>query len=521
MGVFLHLSISPHQISAEDWKSVYAETLNLLEKFPFLDVESNENGYLYAQPSAHREDIIGRYAGWRVCGDMISGDTTEYFYLVDDIEYYRENGGGVWCGKTQGAPAHIPLLAIACLICHRFPDSTKVSGDISASQCRRAVGWANHYLEVPIDVPIDAEFERLLTALYADGVDDEALLDSFFERTLQACTAEMGAFLKERLASSLLESYYKKELIEAWKHDEVRLVWLMECVEEYLELQLDFHTLCCLILDPSEGIGLEPRVFMEKLLTRNLHVPVEERGHCDTKRSHVSRDDGGVDTVQSLLEMALAAFMRARKPNVNAYLPLEQICAGFESALGSGDYMSMAQELLQDRQNAMGHDLQNLLSSGADGYVEQSSEVCEKSDETDTYEISTMRETILYREGDTIAPHIHGKLLSFMRQLRELCNDEFMDDFLNMSEEERKRWFYEHYKILIPKEIEDMFFSRIMDNDYIRRYVVLYGVRVDLRIEAEVRALLWNPELLDSYWMLSTEEVEQTGLGTDGEGEAR
>ena len=55
-----------------------------------------------------------------------------------------------------------------------------------------------------------------------------------------------------------------------------------------------------------------------------------------------------------------------------------------------------------------------------------------------------------------------------------------------------------------------MFFARIMDDDYIRRYVILYGLEVTPAIEDAVRAVLWNPALLDRYWALAEEGSGQT-----------
>lgn len=59
-----------------------------------------------------------------------------------------------WGSKTQGLDYHIPLLAIGCLLETRFPDAVAVSGDITLSQCRKAVDWANQFLSKSIMVPV-------------------------------------------------------------------------------------------------------------------------------------------------------------------------------------------------------------------------------------------------------------------------------------------------------------------------------------------------------------------------------
>ena len=513
MGVFLNLYISPDQIQAEDWKRVYQETLILLDKFPFLDRVEDENGYRYERNTAHREKVARGYAGWETCGDILNGSNMEAFFLIEDIEYYRKTGGGVWSAKTQGMPGHIPLLAISCLICHRFPGAAEVSGDISASQCRRAVEWANMYLETPIDVPTEADFKRLLPSLRADGIKEDKILEAFFELTLQAHTADMGNFLRESLPPALLENHYRKALTKAWESSKPNICYLRDRMKDYLTLQLDFRTLCRLILNPAEGIGLEPRVFMEELLKMKLHVPVVEKECFDNAISHASRDDGDVDTVESLLYLAWAMMSGVSNQNVEAYLPLEEICADFESVLGAGNYMAMAQELLQEIKASAAYEKQESLYDGPDSRMKQARDKWEKLHspaETEEYDISDLKEAVLYEEGNTISPQVHDSLVVLTSRLQELCTDEFMVGFSRGSEEKRKEWFHDHYSVLIPKEVEDMFFARIMDNDYIRRYVILYRLEVTSAIQDAVRALLWNPALLDRYWALAEEEKGRT-----------
>ena len=78
-----------------------------------------------------------------------------------------------------------------------------------------------------------------------------------------------------------------------------------------------------------------------------------------------------------------------------------------------------------------------------------------------------------------------------------------------MGEEKRKAFFYANYRILIPKEIEDEFFSRIMEDEYIERYVALYSVEVTENVRWVIRGFLWNPELLNHYWELAVLDTEK------------
>ncbi len=154
------------------------ESLKLVQAFPFLDQVEKEtkqgNRYFCAARTQERKDLFGGHVGWLSMGDMITGDNTEDFAMVRDLDVYKknvtddgtDNGAdiltdriypkdypeitavghkkvdSVFFNKTQGEASHLYLLAVACLITDRFPDAAMVFGDISAGQCRAAVRWA-------------------------------------------------------------------------------------------------------------------------------------------------------------------------------------------------------------------------------------------------------------------------------------------------------------------------------------------------------------------------------------------
>lgn len=85
------------------------------------------------------------------------------------------------------------LLAIGCLIADRFPKAALISGNISLKQCKRAVRWANRYLEKPISVPVTMSVERLLARLQKADIPQEMLLEVFLGITRNDVDAQMGA----------------------------------------------------------------------------------------------------------------------------------------------------------------------------------------------------------------------------------------------------------------------------------------------------------------------------------------
>lgn len=532
MGVFLNLSIVPDRISSEEWFAVYQETLILLEKFPFLDSVKAGNGYCYAAQSAHRENVLEDYAGWCVVGDMHNGSHMESFFLISDIGYYKKKvhecetnkqdilccglseelkveeppSVWVWGAKTQGQPAHLGLLAIGCLLCHRFPDAAYVHGDISAAQCQRSVEWANQYLEEPIDVPVTADAKRLLPRLMASGLSERDILPAFHQLTLEPCFGEVGACLRENFPTRVIEDYYKERLLPHERR-EGKLYLNQRSVKEYLELGLDFRALCRMVMVDPDGNLLTPRDFLKVLLGMKLHVPLDEKTIYDYVASPKDRGTAEVETVSSMLLRALFAIHGAGNRNVAAHIPFNEILSVFEEVVGTGDYRLMAEELLEEIDTSIVNKNQNDVYDGPESFYrtsrERDKENAEKEDTQVNYDIASPDDVICFEDGDTVEPKLHDCLINYASQLREIGETTYREAVKEMNESMRKKFFHHHYRILIPKEIEDRFFSRIMKEEFIVRYIALYSVEVTDGIYWAIRGFLWNPALLDHYWELA------------------
>lgn len=528
MGIFINLSIVPDRISAGKWSEVYRETLILLEHFPFLDRVKAENGYYYAARAKHCIDVNDCYAGWHVAGDMCTGSTMESFCLIDDIAYYQNKTrmyeandqdillndlsseimvegpptAWVWGAKTQGRPAHLYLLAIGCLICHRFPNAALVSGDISAAQCHKAVEWANQYLGSPIDVPVTADAARLLPRLLSSGLKECDILAAFYQLTLEPCHGEMGDYLRANLPEQIIEQYYKQEL-QPRERSENKLYLKRSAVKEYLGLGFDLSTLCRMVLIDTDGNKLQPRELMKVLLEMKLHVPFDEKVLYDFVSSPKDRGSAEIETVNGLMLSALFAIHGGRNRNVAAYIPLEEIVFTFESVVGIGDYNAMVAELLEEIEASKAYKHQNELYDGANSIYREEKQRCEMETDEAQYDIVRREDVISYCEGNTIEPGIHAGLLNYAKQLREIGEKNYASYVKGLDEVTRKEFFHKSCRVLIPKEIEDMFFAKIMEDKYIVRYVGLYSVEVPDSVSWAIRGFLWNPELLDHYWAIA------------------
>jgi hypothetical protein len=531
MGIFIQLHIAPERIEPKAWKDVYKESLQIVKAFPFLMRVQGEDGCYYAKRSEHTKNLDKGYSGWGSDGDMRDGPNTEYYQLIDDIQYYRErcgrygvedsagevlldalrDGSGegrypqqtidIWGNKSQGKLSHIPLLAVACLICDRFPDAAFVDGDISAGQCRRAVRWANERLKQPIRVPTTADMERLLPRLKAAIPDELECLKSFFEVSLEGKNAKVGAFLQKEFSPETMAAYWREELKPYHREDGID----RRNMREYLVLGLDFPTLCRLAMTDPEGNRLPPEEFMRELLKCKLHVPSKETWDY-SKTSRERGDDESVDDVEDLLRKAWMSMFGGSNRNVDAYLPLEKICQGFQAALGTDfDAVGLAKGILQedkpDEESA-----QSVFYDDPNSVFQQRiEEVKEKQKVEAEYDISRIEDLMdfcQYEDGSysSVMPRIDEWMVKNAQALRGFA-EETWDEFSALDAEGRAKWFRDYYRILIPEKLHKKILENIMDDDYIRLYTAAY--RIDCRdndIHTLAHALLWNEDLLRYYW---------------------
>lgn len=371
MGIEIYLSIFPDRIAPEAWAAVYQETLKVLDNFAFMDVVKGKYGMYFATKARHRDNLFDGYRGWHSAGDLVTGWNTEDFYLVENINYYRDrqhNDNGkdillihaqddkeldppsaafVFGAKTQGMFSHIPLLAVACLVTHRFPDAALVHGDITDGQCERAVDWINTFLDDPIDIPYTADMTRLVPRLLNAGLPNNRILELVFRTTLQAKDAWLGAYLKEHLSTEQINSYFFEQLLFQ-RHG--REIWLLSIpmLRQYLEMGFDFRELCSMVLGDHER-KQDPELFLNDLLHMKLHIEIDKKNLFDVSASpDETGDRKKVATVSDQLFRAFAMMHGAGNKNVNAYIPLEQIKADMHSVLGDDGFDEMFDRVVSE-----------------------------------------------------------------------------------------------------------------------------------------------------------------------------
>ena len=520
MGVYLYLSIVPNRISADQWHGVYQETLTLLEQFPFLDKFQAENGLWYAIQSRHRDDLFsGECGGWRSFGDMVHGSDTESFYLADDINHYAvkepDNGADIlfvatndidadtppirriWADKTQGNASHIYLLAIACLICHRLPDATLIDGDISAGQCRRAVAWANQFLSEPIDVPVTVDMTRLLPRLQNTHIPNGQILDAFLQLSLEARNVKMGQYLSEHLEPSVIEAHFRRAL-DICPDKEGKMCLNRGVLKTYLQLGLDFSTLCRIVLAEENKKKLEPDNFMELILEMKLHI--QEKDTSDMTMSSRDRADSErADTVWGQLLQITLKMRGGSNLNVDAYMPLDEICAGIQTAVGKGyDAKAAAERLLAKGTEDSEESIQSAFYDNPESSIRKRIE--KKIEAIQSYDIWGYDDLAEYQEGDSVRPSLETDIISMLHTMAGFADDN-LEEYCLMTEDERRKWFTDHYQILLPEEVHQAILDHVMDEAISRRYLAIFLTKVDSEnIGYFIHALLWNPFFLNHYW---------------------
>ena len=204
MGIYIHLSIMPHRISADEWHETYMETLALLQGYPggmmglhYESIGAAKRVVKSRRLEHHIEDPKKRH--WHVIGDLKSKETAESFMFDYDLDDYRSRVGRppsgkgenddiilsiiedkddyceVFSDKTQGFPYHIPVLAVAMAVETRFPKYAHVSGDIDDDQARAAQAFARSVLKREIALPLSVDVPRLFKKLCEHYQEDEAL----------------------------------------------------------------------------------------------------------------------------------------------------------------------------------------------------------------------------------------------------------------------------------------------------------------------------------------------------------
>jgi hypothetical protein len=278
--------------------------------------------------------------------------------------------------------------------------------------------------------------------------------------------------------------------------------------ENCKHLGLDFPTLCRLTMTDPEGNQLQPEAFMRELLKSKLHINDKETWDY-SKTSSERGDDESVDDVWDLLRKAFFSMCGGRNRNVDAYIPLEKICEGFQDALGADfDAAGLAERILQEEGvEASQRSAQAVLYDDPNSsFQKRIQEEQEKQEDEAKYEVATVNDLMDFVQKEdgsytSVMPSFDQWMLGNAQSMREFANHAW-PEFSALDAEGRKKWFQTHYQMLITERLHQKMWEHIMDEDFIRPYIAVFMIdcnRSDT-IHIMTHALLWNETLLRYYW---------------------
>lgn len=531
MGIFLNFTICPERIPDHRWEEVYEEALRMVEPCDLLDCICLErNGLKYAAARKTEERVLSEGGlGICICGTMDSGFDMEQFELFRrkprlggtgkpdngaDILFFDCSGSEepdfpeptgtytLWSDKTQGRPGHIPLLAIACLFADRFPDAVSIGGDITAGQCRAAVKLANQSLERPIQTPVTCRAEALALRLRGLDIPAQKQLAAFFRFFLDKLTPETGQILNRVFPEGALYQYFRARAAEG------ETAGLRDTLRDYLLLRLDPPALFRMLVQDPAG----PRLALEKALSLlfdwQVHIPVGDKNCVDPLAldAAVDGDAESPHEIEALMGRAFFSMLAGRNRSLPVYLPLGTIRAACRQTFPGGDTDALIDRLLAElvpderQQKVYGSDggsLLNRMYQQAEDQLKQAA----------AYDLNEPQDLRRWRPGLTIAPGLEETLLQMMRKIRTFSTEHDFSEFLALDRAERENYFIRLNRyVLIYETSWDYIFSRVMDNDYIERFFLLFRVDCCYKtVHDLVSALLRNHSLIDMLWEQTSE----------------
>lgn len=521
MGISIDLYVS-HNITQEEWKPVYEESLKLAEKFCLMDIELTEvyGEKLYCGvPTC--EKMVENGIGWNAVGDYRTMNRVESFSLPKDIlawaedlillrkclmesnnlseeqifepllnmpEVYsrlgvkdkrRGNCYSLWGGKTQGEPYHIYLLAIACMIEERLEGKAAVAGDITIGQCRKAVRLVNEVLDKPIRLPARCDLERLYQRVRNLPLKTEEVLNVFNNLYMGEKDKNYGDFVREHFS--------KEEYNYAWKHEfkgkKIGTFGFDLTAKEYFNMHNSLEELCDFVEFVDKDGQEHYERFVEKIMGMNMFLEEKDLRDC----LEIQKESEATYSINTLA--AQFAFAGAHNKSVNYYMPLVKIQEVLVERLGKfcnvekiiKDYIDMQKE-----EKSPSTRLNDLLDTAVGEYKKDTAE----------YDICNVHDLMFYKKGEHISPKLEKNSLSYLKFYEGLCTEEKFVELINGTHEERCSFLiFQNKYLLLMKTCWFEIFEKIKKNPgSFRRYYPMVRVQVNDSTKWLVYAYVTNED---------------------------
>ena len=255
---------------------------------------------------------------------------------------------------------------------------------------------------------------------------------------------------------------------------------------EYLNMEFDLKDLCyMLVKDPKTRVHVTAEEFLKEILTAADELNRKNRKCGKEERPYLSLEH----ICRTCWEYLGDSY--------------ESVCAQASVFAEEIAYQQIqAEKERTEKENAKTEEEKEWERQ----FFEMISRMSEGKRE---YDVEDEYDLKFFRRGMRVHPKIHDTLRLFVHTLRAVWAAQ-EDSFLPLEREEREIWFLKQYskrsKIIITEELQNTIFRMIMDNTYIQRYVALYALDTGSQKNHTLgKALLWNTELLDTYWEMAEE----------------
>ena len=338
MGTYIRLSVLPEEISQQDWKRVYKETVILMQAYDFAEIKEKKlfdtQIPVYVKSKEHEEP--SRF--WRTCGNLGSKKFAETFRLYSDIKMYREAAPAfnnetdilkgyessvvVFNAKTQGYPYHLYILAIAMLIESRFPKFASVSGDIDHLQCVKAKQWADTHLSTPIKLPLRVDPQQLLNRFSPENESEKIEL---IEKWTIADQEKIMEIVYKNSDNETFHNWIKEKLV---KYSSPTQIGAVKLLVYYLNLVKEPDSLFFMACKEEGGPKYNPEEMLRAIALTWVSIPPEKYDFLKSFR----KIEGHPTIVERKFGM-MVMDIKFPGREIRTYIPLTEVVEKFTSCL--------------------------------------------------------------------------------------------------------------------------------------------------------------------------------------------
>lgn len=493
MGIRIELDVDFSKVEQEQWESVYRESLELLEYYPFMDNIVDEDSYSRAMVYTDRtkERYLSPWypdiQGWYVIGDLDSYRHAESFMLVKDSTFYRykkpdrETGdiyfslikwyndadqeiqavrtGGtrIFDSKTQGYDYHKYLLGIALLIEDRLKPHAVVSGDITRAQLRKSMGWVNECLERKISLPDRYSYTTLFSRVKKQLKREAAQIEGLINLLLYPENKELGDFIRNNFSHEAILEYWTKVL----KNSAPGTIGMGRKIERYLHMQFCLEDLCNILVLKENGKCMTPEECMTAVL---------ETGILTMMGYH---DSTSLFQEESALKKVFYAVFKQKDA-------VDEVFAEFKKRTAKDDPGDLIEDIIEKSASSASKD--------------------EDPGSQEKYDIEKPADIIYWEEGDSLHPDLMEDLQRIL-YLIDTQQDDLKHDFSDKSKDARMDALLAgNSYFLIRKIVWNYILENIHDDGIFYRFLALLRIKADeLYVNTLIRSVCNNLAFLQHY----------------------